>query len=187
MQVRNEQAATLGDVMRKTEGIMAGVKPDQMDLPTPCTEWNVRELENHLVGWARHFAARESGQEPAGDPSSYQAGENPAREFDEAIPTLVGALDAKLSAPSDPSQAGGFPPSALTTMLTGEYLLHGWDLATATGQPVPFTDQEADTGLGMRSFLTSENRSPAFGPELPAPAGATSLQEFIAFSGRHPA
>jgi uncharacterized protein (TIGR03086 family) len=72
-------------------------------------------------------------------------------------------------------------------MLTGEYVLHGWDLATATGQPVPFTDEEAAVCLGMRSFLTPENRSPAFGPELPAPAGATPLQEFVAFSGRQPA
>ncbi len=187
MQVENEQAATLDGVMRKTEGIIAGVKPDQLDLPTPCTDWNVRQLENHLVGWARHFAARESGQEVAGDPSGYQAGADPAREFDEARPTLVGALDGKLSAPADPSQSGGFPPSALTTMLTGEYVLHGWDLATATGQPVPFTDQEARVCLGMRSFLTAENRSPMFGPEVPAPAGSTPLQEFIAFSGRRPA
>jgi uncharacterized protein (TIGR03086 family) len=187
MQVQNPQAAMLGAVMRKTEGIIAGVKPDQLALPTPCTDWNVRELENHLVGWARHFAARESGQDAAGDPGSYQTGDDPAREFDDARVALIGALDGKLSAPADPAQSGGFPPSALTTMLTGEYVLHGWDLATATGQPVPFTDQEAETCLGMRSFLTTENRSPAFGPELQPPTGATPLQEFIAFSGREPA
>lgn len=187
MQVQNPQAAMLSDVMRKTEAIIAGVKPDQLDLPTPCTEWNVRELENHLVGWARSFAARESGEEAAGDPAGYQSGDDPAQEFDDARLTLVGALDRKLSAPADPAQTEGFPPSALTTMLTGEYVLHGWDLATATGQPVPFTDQEAEVSLGMRSFLTAESRGPMFGPEVPAPAGATPLQEFIAFSGRRPA
>lgn len=187
MQVENAQAAMLSDVMRKTGEIMAGVKPDQMDLPTPCTEWNVRQLENHLVGWARHFAARESGQEATSDPGSYQAGQDPAQEFGEARVTLVGALDGKLSTPAGTSEQGGFPPAALTTMLTGEYVLHGWDLATATGQQVPFSDQEVEASQGMRSLLTPESRGQIFGPEVPAPAGATPLQEFLAFSGRQPA
>lgn len=176
----------LGDVMRKTEGLLAGVKPDQLELATPCTEWNVRELQDHLVGWAHHFAARESGQGEAGDPGGYRAGEDPAREFDASIEPLVTALDGKLSAPGEASQ-GGFPPSALTTMLISEYLLHGWDLATATHQPLPFSEREAEAGLGLRALLTPEYRGTAFGPEVAAPPDATALQQLVAFSGRKPA
>lgn len=187
MQVRSAQAALLSDVMRKTEGILAGVKSDQRDFPTPDADWNVRQLENHIVGWALHFAARESGQGEAGDPTGYKVGDDPAREFEPAIEPLVTALDGKLSAPAEQSGEGGFPPSALTTMLIAEYVLHGWDLATATRQPVPFTDEEARAGLGMRSFLTPDYRDQMFGPELPPPPNATPLQELLAFAGREPA
>lgn len=185
MQVHTPEAGTLEQVMRKTEGILAGVRPDQLDLPTPCTEWDVRQLENHMVGWSRHFAARESGAAPEGDPSAYQVSGDAAREFDSAVQPLVTALDRKISAPADP-EAGGFPPTALATMLTGEYVIHGWDLATATGQPVPYTDAEAEAALAMKSLLTPENRGQMFGPEVPVPPGATPLQQLIAYSGRRP-
>ena len=177
----------LGEVMRKTEGILAGVRPDQRDFPTPDADWNVRQLENHIVGWAIHFAARESGQGEAGDPSSYQAGDDPAREFEPTIDPLVTALDGKLSAPADQSGEGGYPAPALITVLIAEYVLHGWDLATATHQPVPFTDEEAKASLAMRPLLTQEYRDQMFGPELPAPPNATPLQELLAFAGREPA
>lgn len=177
----------LGDVMRKTAAILAGVKPDQLDFPTPDTDWNVRQLENHIVGWALHFAARESGREAAGDPGSYQVGEDPAGEFRSSIEPLVTALDGKLSAPAEASDGGGFPAPALATVLIGEYVLHGWDLATATHQEVPFSQDEARAALGMRAYLTQEYRDQMFGPELPAPAGATPLQELLAFAGREPA
>lgn len=177
----------LSDVMRKTEDILAGVKPDQLDFPTPDTDWNVRQLENHLVGWALHFAARESGHGDAGDPSSYQVGEDAAREFAPAIEPLVAALDAKLSEPAPTGGDGGFPAPALATVLIAEYVLHGWDLATATHQPVPFNDDEARAGLVIRSYLTQEYRDQMFGPELPAPPNATPLQELLAFAGREPA
>ena len=177
----------LSDVMGKTERLLAGVKPDQLDSPTPDSDWTVRQLQNHIVGWALHFAARESGQGEVADPSGYHVRENPAREFEAAIEPLVTALDGKLSAPQGQSGEGGFPPSALATMLIAEYVLHGWDLATATGQPVPFTDDEARAGLGIRSYLTPEYRDQMFGPELPAPRNATPLQELLAFAGREPA
>lgn len=177
----------LGDVMRKTESLLAGVKPDQLDFPTPDSDWNVRQLENHIVGWALHFAARESGQGEAGDPSAYRVGDEPALEFEPSIEPLVTALDGKLSAPAESSGEGGFPAPALATVLIAEYVLHGWDLATATGQPVPFSDDEARAGLGIRSYLTPDYRDQMFGPELPAPPNATPLQELLAYAGREAA
>lgn len=181
----------LEQVMRKTEGLLARVKPEQAGLPTPCAEWNVGQLEDHLVGWARHFAARESGVGTGAgtdeDPAAYRVQDDAAREFDATIDPLVTALDGKIAAPApaDPGAPNGFPPTALATMLTGEYVVHGWDLATATGQAVPFTDAEAEASLGMRAMLTPENRDGMFGPEVPAAPDATPLQQMIAFAGRY--
>ncbi|MGH7912994.1 MAG: TIGR03086 family metal-binding protein [Candidatus Dormibacteraceae bacterium] len=187
MTARNQQAAMLEDVMRKTETLLAGVRPDQLGLPTPCSEWDVRQLQNHLVGWARHFAARESGQESSADPSTYEVSGDASGEFADSTGTLIAALDGKLSAPPEPPGEGAFPPTALTTMLIGEYVVHGWDLATATGQKVAFTDPEAEAALGLRSLLTPEYRGQMFGAEVEPPAGASSLQQLVAFAGRQPA
>ena len=65
-----QDADRLRPVLAETEAIIAGVKPDQMALPTPCPDYTVSQLVDHLTGWADNFAARVSGKEPANDPSS---------------------------------------------------------------------------------------------------------------------
>ncbi len=62
-------------------------------------------------------------------------------------------------------------------------------LAVATGQPVTWTDEQAEYALeGMRGMLLPEYRGPGkpMGEEVPAPDGATSVERLVAFSGRHP-
>jgi uncharacterized protein (TIGR03086 family) len=67
-----------------------------------------------------------------------------------------------------------------------ELAVHTWDLATATGQPVDGLDPEvADRGLAfMTQTLKPEMRVSAFGPEQPAPAGASAYERIAAFAGR---
>ena len=72
-------------------------------------------------------------------------------------------------------------------MLLMEYIVHAWDLAIATGQPLRFTGEEADgalqVGLGM---LKPEYRGPgkAFGYEAPVSETADTLDRLVAFLGR---
>ena len=46
--------------------LVAGVAPVQWSAPTPCTEWDVSHLVDHLIAGNRHFAALVQGQRPAG-------------------------------------------------------------------------------------------------------------------------
>jgi hypothetical protein len=71
-------------VLGETEATIAAVRLDQLHLPTPCTDYDVADLTNHLVGWARAFAARFSGASETEDPNAYRAGPSPAAEFHEA-------------------------------------------------------------------------------------------------------
>jgi uncharacterized protein (TIGR03086 family) len=150
----------LESVFTKTEAIIAGVRPDQTLLASPCAEFDVVQLVDHMVGWASSFAARAAGMPFEGDPNDYRAGTNPAAEFRSAATTIVGAYRSVADA------SAKMPVG----MLLMEYIVHGWDLATATGQPVKFTREEADrgleTGVGM---LKPEYRGPgmAFGYEAP--------------------
>jgi uncharacterized protein (TIGR03083 family) len=79
------------NVLRETEAIIAAVKPDQLHDPTPCSDYDVADLIHHLVGWARSFAARFTGDPLAEDPNEYRTGANPALEFHQAAEAIVGA------------------------------------------------------------------------------------------------
>ena len=82
---------------------------------------------------------------------------------------------------------GEMPAPMVFDMTLMEYMTHGWDLATATGQAVPFTDTEAEDVLGRaRATLKPEYRGPdsAMGEEAEAPPGAPAVVQLAAFMGR---
>jgi uncharacterized protein (TIGR03086 family) len=180
----------LESVLGKTETLVAGVRPDQRARATPCPDYDVEAMVNHLVAWARSFAATATGEERTEDPATFVAGDRPATQFREAADRMVaafrgGALDRTLTV----AQAE-LPGSAVLGMVLMEFVGHGWDLATATDQAVPFSDEEADAALAAgRTMLAPEFRGPgkAFGYEVPVPDGAGSVEKLIGFLGRRPA
>jgi uncharacterized protein (TIGR03086 family) len=168
----------LDSVFAKTERIIAGVRPDQAQLPTPCVDFDVARVVDHLVGWADSFAARLTGG-AVDDPGDYRAGADPVADFHDAAQRIVGAY-----------RAGGDAAEQLPVgVLLMEYTVHGWDLATATGQPANFTPAEADRALDMgRQMLKPEYRGPdkAFGYEVEVADSAGAVERLVAFLGRNP-
>jgi uncharacterized protein (TIGR03086 family) len=169
----------LESVLDKTEGIIAGVRPDQVRLPTPCADFDVARVVDHLVGWASSFAARLSGGTFEGDPNDYRAGADPVADFHDAAGTIAGAY-------RDGGEAAAQLPVGILLM---EFVVHGWDLATATGQTVSFTPAEADRALDTgQQMLKPEYRGPGktFGYEAEVPDSASSVDRLVAFLGRSP-
>ena len=81
------------------------------------------------------------------------------------------------------------PAAASVAMMTGEYLAHGWDLAKATGQPIEYTDAEAEAArTGLAPLLSPEYRGKGmpFGDIVEVPDGASGLDKFLGFAGRNP-
>src|SRR5688572_15992210 len=107
------------------------VRSDQLGLPTPCAEWSVQDLIDHLVGGTRYLAAALAGTEPAAatgvTAQDFRAG------VDNCLAGLAapGALDRKCTSPL------GFEWTVMdaTAGTFMDVLVHTWDLATATGQP----------------------------------------------------
>lgn len=78
-----------------TEAAIAGVKPDQWADPTPCSEWNVRELVNHTIAAVSTFSHAAAGTEgPNGDTPDFTS-DNPARAFRELANDCVSAVELK--------------------------------------------------------------------------------------------
>ncbi len=180
----------LAGVLDKTGDVVAGVAPGQGDRPTPCPDYDVDTMVNHIVGWVQVFAAGAAGGHYEDDPSAYQAGAHPGAEFHDAADRMMAGwrehgLDRKirLSGPDGTEARGAF------NMTVMEYLTHGWDLAVATGQTVPYTDDEAAAALPLaEGTLPDQYRGEgmAFGERVAVPDDAPALDRFIGFMGRDP-
>ena len=181
--------AELDDVLQTTGAIVAGVKPDQYGLPTPCPDYDVGTLVNHVVGWVGLFADGASQASPKTDPATYQVGPHPAAEFDASAQRLLaafrdGAADRQIDLGNGPS-----PGSMILGMILMEYIGHGWDLARATNQPAPYSKRSiAAAKAAAISNLKPEYRGPdkSFGDIVGVADDAPALDELIGLLGRDP-
>ncbi len=181
-----DDGATLERVLAGTTALIAAVPPGSGQRPTPCPKYDVDALVEHLVSWLRTFeAAFAAGthRPPAGP----APGADPAADFAATATSVLahwrnGGPQATVTLAGPPT-----PGPMIYQMMVGEYLVHGWDLAVATGQPVPYTAEDADRAYAaLHGMLKPEYRGEAFGAAVPAPADATPLDKLVAFSGRDP-
>jgi uncharacterized protein (TIGR03086 family) len=180
----------LAGILSKTGGAIEGVGADQLRLPTPCAEYDVEALVNHLVGWIQVFEAGCHDRSYEGDAANYRCGADPAGEFRTAAASLVAGWQ-KYGLDREVALTGGkWPGVQVFNMTVMEFLTHGWDLAVATGQPIPFTEQEAAETLARAEVTLppqyrGENMS--FGHAVPVDEHASAVDRLVAFLGRDPA
>jgi uncharacterized protein (TIGR03086 family) len=176
--------ADLDAAIAGAERIVAGIRPDQWGLPTPCDGLDVRGMVNHLVAGNLAFAALITGTEPPVRDADH-LGDEPVGAFRAS----AGLLAAALRTPGVQERTyalpfGPVPGAALAGIRITELLGHGWDLASATGQPPQFPDDVAARGLAeARDQLRSRSPGP-FAPEKPVADGAPVIDQLAAFLGR---
>jgi uncharacterized protein (TIGR03086 family) len=176
-------------------GLVAAVGDEQWDRPTPCSDWTVRQLVNHLVGGNR-LTARVVRGEQLPPPEQLgrrghvdQLGDDPLGAYrssaDEVLAALraPGALERTHALP-----AGTLPGPGVVHLRTVETLVHGWDLARATGRPAPFPDDLCEQELRFSRDLLDrmpEERRP-FAPSRPVADDAATIDRLAALLGRIP-
>jgi uncharacterized protein (TIGR03086 family) len=172
----------LGSALGVTEAVIAGVRPEQAADPTPCPEYDVGRLVDHLVGFGAHFADRATGVTPAADPGEVVARgdpDGPQAAYHAAAQRMVQGFR---------SGAGGEQAPSIGVVRM-ETIAHGWDLAAATGQAAPYPDDAVESALAAgRAMLKPQYRGAgqAFGAELVMPDEAPALDRLVAFLGRDP-
>jgi uncharacterized protein (TIGR03086 family) len=184
-----DEIELLSGIVTKTGNVIAGVGPDQLDDPTPCPEMNVSGMVGHLVGLIRSFAAAANGSTYEGDPTDVDTAD-PAADFRVSADSLVAGwrehgFDRRVSIAGGEGQ----PAEMVFNITVMEYLTHGWDLAVATGQPVPYTEEEAAEVLRRaEGTLSPEYRGEAmaFGEVVPVPDDAPAIDRLVGFLGRRP-
>ncbi len=171
-----------------SHGVLAAVKPEQLTEPTPCADWDVAALINHIVGAQNFFVAGMTGQPPAGMDTDYAAGDYVAA-FDEASAKAVatfsedGALAKMVKLPF-----GEMPGAAVMGLAMNDTFTHAWDLAKATGQETDLAPELATVLLEQsKAMIQPAFRGPEgapFGAEQTAPEGASAADQLAAFLGR---
>ena len=159
--------------------IIGGVRPDQMELPTPCADWDVRALLNHVVSGLGRFAAMASGQPAQFAAAGPEVGDDAASAYRDGIPELLAAFR-------------DHPESSRRTRSIHliECAVHAWDLAVATGQTDRLDPAIAEAALAQaRENLTTLARtsSAMFGAEIGVAATAPAYERLAGFLGRLPA
>jgi uncharacterized protein (TIGR03086 family) len=184
---------TLQQACATTDRIVAGIADNQMALPTPCDQWDVRALLNHLLGTLTLGQALLSDNSPIvamapGElPASDLVGDDPHKAYRLGVEGLLHAAAGDALDRVHATPFGDMPGRILGGFTTLDILVHGWDLATATGQQAALDDDLAETVLAFaQQTITADTRAPRIGPEISVPSDATATDRLVAFLGRRP-
>jgi uncharacterized protein (TIGR03086 family) len=181
----------LSAALDQTGALLRDVRPEQLDAPTPCTEYDVRRLEAHLLGVVGRIAHVGAGGAPFDVPSIVEGVDDVCAAWDAGRARLDkvwsddAVLDRSLQAPW-----GTVPGRIVALGYVQEVLTHGWDLAVATGQRDRLDESLAATCLDESvKLLPAQPRGGRipFGPVVDVPAEAGAYERLAGWLGRDPA
>jgi uncharacterized protein (TIGR03086 family) len=182
---------------RRLADLVASVPDELLDAPTPCPAYTVGDLVEHVGGAASAFtgaAIKDLGdatsQGPSGDASRL------SDDWRTRIPRDLAALADAWREPdawTGMTKAGGvdLPGEVAGLVALDEIVVHGWDVARATGQPY---DSDTPSLEAVNAFVSQfsepgqeEARAGLFGPVVEVPDDAPLLDRVIGLTGRDPA
>jgi uncharacterized protein (TIGR03086 family) len=188
-----ERYATLADPLAAFDETVAavgvlvgGTRIDQFADPTPCSDWDVHKILDHLIETMDIYGDLARGTMPQeGEERRY---DDPVAAFDVIAGRARSAFAAPgyLEAISD-TPIGPQPGRVVVQHVVNELVAHGWDLARGTGQDTDLVPRIADNVLASwQAFLGTWDRSgnPNFTAERDAPADATPADRVAAYLGR---
>jgi uncharacterized protein (TIGR03086 family) len=159
--------------------------PEQLGLPTPCSEWDVRALINHITSGNLRFIGVLGGP-PGPAPGEDVLGDDPAAAFRSSFTKLAAAFDEDgVLERTVQTPLGEGPGVLLLTIRITELTTHSWDIAVATGQP-----RDLDPALiefaaaALRASNLPRGEGGPFGPEQPVPDDAPAADRLAALAGR---
>lgn len=172
-----------------TRQAMSQIQADQLSAQSPCEQWDVAGVINHVVGGAQFFAAGMRGEQPS-EGQDWASGDYMAA-FDQAAADCVscfqeeGALEKMVAMPF-----GEMPGAAVMGIATTDVFTHGWDIAKATGQSTDLAPELAAGILAQsQQAISPEWRGPEdspapFGAEQQCADGSCNADQLAAFLGR---
>jgi uncharacterized protein (TIGR03086 family) len=188
----------LGPAAQQLASLLDGVADEALDAPTPCPDYRLGDLVEHVGGLALAFTA--AARKATDDPASQRAPSGDGSQLPDDWRTRIPRdLDALAEAWRDPSawtgttQVGGgeFPGEQAGLFALDEIVLHGWDVARACGQEYDVDEASLEVLHGFLAEFSRPGqeafRTGLFGPVVEVPADAPLLDRVIGMAGRDPA
>jgi len=186
----------LGPAARQMVTLLDRVTDDQLTAPTPCEKYTLGDLIDHVGGLAQAFtvaAAKDIGPATAQAPSGQSArlGEDWRTRIPERLLDLVEAWRRPEAWEGTTRVAGlDLPAGTVGKIALNELIIHGWDVARASGQPFDCDPRALAGSLEFLSMMAtpgeSAGRGGFFGPVIDVPDDAPTLERVIGLSGRDP-
>ncbi len=173
-----------------SEAAISRVDPSMFDKPTPCTDWNVRQLMNHMAVTCRFAGAIMDGNAPSEDRLAGHdvLGNDFKASYAKVAAGVVysfgaiGAMDREVQAPP-----GKVPGSFWVSFPTWDLYLHTWDLTTATGTAMEQPDEVTESVLAWGQQMFSGPRDVGqIGELVETSPGAPVMDRLVALFGRRP-
>lgn len=169
--------------------LVESVADSVLDQPTPCDRYTVGDLLDHIGGAVLAFTGAATKRPLEGAPSSDAA--KLGADWRDRIPRDVAALAeawGDAAAWTGMTRVGGvdLPAEVAGVVALDELVIHGWDLAKATGQPAGYGGPELEAVYGMVQQFSAGAIEGLFGPAVPVPGDAPLLDRIVGLAGRDP-
>ena len=188
MKLQSEMATAAAEAAR----VVALVRSDQLTDPTPCTDWDLHALLNHVILWTAHSAERRARDEPLPEElknRDFAAEPGFAAAYAAQLDRAVAAWSAPEAWEGELKVMGSATPSAdVGALLVAEMVLHGWDVARAIGEQYRASGDVADAVYrAVEANAELFRKYQGFAAPVEVPASAPVLDRALALSGRDPA
>jgi uncharacterized protein (TIGR03086 family) len=187
--------ATPGDLyvkaMAATRVYIDAVRADQWQAPTPCSEWDVKQIANHIIGenlWAGELYQGRQIADVGSALDGDLAGDDPAAAYRKSVIVASDVVTAPAAMEATCHLSfGDHSGSDYAAQLFMDTLIHGWDVAKATGQDTRLDPQLVAACLPIAEQLTSQFRGAGvFGENLDVGSNADAQTKLLALVGRRP-
>ncbi|GAA0474074.1 TIGR03086 family protein [Actinoplanes capillaceus] len=178
--------------VRQIRALLLGVDDRDLTAPTPCPGWPVAALLDHLMGLAHAFTLAARKRSGVDGPPPEPSAEHLSRHWRSRLPVLLAELSMAWKDPAawtGTAQAGGvtMPATAMGAVAMNELVMHGWDLARATGQDFAADPRALEQLIEFLGQGPGEGTPGLFGPRVPVGPEEDLLAQALGLAGRDPA
>ncbi|MFY1587135.1 TIGR03086 family metal-binding protein [Micromonospora sp. WMMD734] len=181
--------------VRQSVEIVSSAREEQWDLPTPCAQWNLRQLLAHMTAQNNGFAAAADGETEDDSVWREQPTADPGGDYLRSAERVISAFDGpdvmgrEFWLP-EIRRVGGFPARMAISFHFLDYVVHGWDVGAALGAPPKFDDDIVEAALEVtrRAVPVGPSRSLPGSPFAPPlPEEGSDQDRLLRLLGRSPA
>jgi len=184
----------MNKVLGETSRIVDGIEPDQLDNPTPCEGWTVRDVLNHITGGAEMFTiAVTEGKVPDEKLGQLMVGDNLGSDYKAAFAAASDRAQQAFGAPGVAEKMvtlpfGEMPAGVAVNFAIFDVTTHTWDLAKGTGQGTDLDPEVLGAALDAAQMMLNDDFRALglFGEPVPVADDAPMQDRLAGITGRTP-